>query len=411
MKILQKDKKRTDVKRFKVVLVELNLDGTIGGSYFSLFYLVSGLDKTRFVPIVIFLSPNDLVPKFEEAGIDTRVFRSRKPVTTKNRLIRPFFRLFNFLNAKIHSVRSIVRYTRFLRSEGADLLHLNNSIELSSEWMMAAKLAGVPCVTHERGLLDHYARIPRMLAPSLRAVLCISKAVRENLVDKNFGSLPLHTVPNGLDPKAMKITKSVESIRAQYGVVDDKRLIGIVGNIQAWKGQDVLIRAMIQLRSAFPNLVCLLIGDVSPHDASDQKFHQQLQGLVQDNGLQNHVVLTGYRQDVANHVNALEILVHTSVEPEPFGRVLLEGMALCKPIVASRAGGVEEIVLQDVTGLLCTPGNSDEYANSIARLLSDAQYRSRMGEAGYQRLVAEFDIAQNVKTTEKIYLDIVVNQR
>ena len=113
--------------------------------------------------------------------------------------------------------------------------------------------------------------------------------------------------------------------------------------------------------------------------------------------------MTGYRSDVADCVNALDVMIHASTDPEPFGRVLLEGMALRKPLVASRGGAVPEIVVDGETGLLFEPGDADDLDHALGDLVGNTGRRNRMGEAGYRRLIDEFGLDRNVERTQNLY--------
>jgi glycosyltransferase involved in cell wall biosynthesis len=202
----------------------------------------------------------------------------------------------------------------------------------------------------------------------------------------------------------MKVTRSAAEVRRELGISPQQRIIGIVGNIKAWKGQEVVIRAMSELKDRHPDVICLLIGDSSPQDS---RYRASLEALVRHFDLDGRVVITGFRTDVANYVHALEILVHASVNPEPFGRVLLEGMALGKPLVASGGGAVPEIVVDGVTGLLFDPGSPTSLARSLEQLLSDPSRAAMMGVAGRRRLEAEFSIENNIRATQRLYRAIL----
>jgi glycosyltransferase involved in cell wall biosynthesis len=390
-----------------ILFVESNVDGTIGGSYLSLFFLASGLERRQYKPIVVFSSQHGLIKRFQDAGIDTRVQKARAPFATDRKLLRPVTRAMNFAASRVQRVYCVFQHMRMMRRERICLLHLNNSIEASHEWSMAAQLLGIPLVVHERGILERYSLATRLLARRLSAVICVSDAVRDNLVNHGFGQLPLTTVHNGLDTSDFSVTRSSDAIRGELGLSESVCLVGIVGNMQTWKGQDVVVRAIALLRPEFPDLKCLFIGDVSRRDPVDQAFYGELLRLIAEHRLQDCIVLTGYKADVANYVNALQVLIHASIRPEPFGRVLLEGMALRRPIVASKAGGVIEIVVDGETGFLYPPGNSDELADGLRRLLHDPSLRNSMGAAGYGRLLSSFGVEKNVSATERIYRSIL----
>lgn len=387
----------------RILYVEGNVDGTIGGSYYSLFYLVAGLDRGRFEPIVVFATDNSLVPRFNAAGVRTMIRRPPQPTVMRSAIGGIIAKAANFIRGWMLEP---ARLAALLRSERIALVHLNNSIVRNHSWMVAARLARIPCITHERGINPRFPFRARLLARRLAAVVCISRAVHDNFVANGLASLRLVTIHNGLDPAEMRVTRSTAEIRAELGISAQARVIGIVGNIKPWKGQEVVIRAIARLRDRFPDLVCLLIGDTSPDDSA---YRAQILGQIADAGLAGRVLVTGFRRDVANYIAALEILVHASVNPEPFGRVLLEGMALHKPLVASNGGAVPEIVVDGGTGLLFTPGDSESLAARLLVLLEDAERLERMGNAGYQRMSSEFTIAHNVRTTQELYDEVLAS--
>ncbi len=381
----------------RVLYFEGNAFGTVGGSYFSLLYLVSGLDRRRYEPLVVFAAENALLPRFHSAGVRTLI----RPMATATRLPGKIGRLcakgLNFLRGL---VMEPLRLASLLRRERIELVHLNNSIVRNHPWMIAARLAGIPCITHERGINDSFLARDRWLAKGLNAVVCISAAVHDNLIARGLGHLSLVTIHNGLDPDAMLITQSAREIRSELEVRAEQRLVGIIGNIKPWKGQEVVVQAIGLLRNEFPDLVCVLIGDTSPDDAA---YRDRIETLIDQLGLRGRVLITGYRADVANYIAALEIQIHASIAPEPFGRVLLEGMALGKPLVASGGGAVSEIVVDAKTGLLFEPGNPEALADALRSLLNDPVRAAAMGLAGRQRLDAEFSIQRNVSETQALY--------
>jgi glycosyltransferase involved in cell wall biosynthesis/O-antigen/teichoic acid export membrane protein len=386
-----------DRRATRILYVEGNEDGTIGGSYLSLLFLVSGLDRTRFEPLVLFARENSLIPRFHQRNVRTMVRPPARSVRWRGRVGRSCGKAINFATAVIWQP---LRLALLLRREQVALVHLNNTVRRNHPWMIAAWLARVPCITHERGINDEFSQTDHILSRRLRAVICISKAVEDNFVARGLGELNLLTIHNGLDPAEMRVTRDANELRTELGVSSTARLIGLVGNIKPWKGQELVIYAMEQLRDEFPDVVCLLIGDTSD-DATD--YRREIEQLIDRRGLNHRVLITGFRSDVANYVNLLDIQVHASVSPEPFGRVLLEGMALCKPLVASNAGGVPEIVIDGTTGLLFEPKNVDALAGCLRQLLRDPARARMFGKAGRRRLETDFSVTSNVTRTQDLY--------
>lgn len=385
----------------RILYVEGNDDGTIGGSYFSMLFLVSGLDRARFEPIVLFTRENNLMPRFRERGIRTIVRPRPTPTTLEGRLGRLLSKGVNFYNGV---VAEPLRLARLLRCERIALVHLNNSVRRNHPWIIGALFAGIPCITHERGINDQFQRRDRILARSLRAVICISKAVEENFRLHNLGHLRLVTIYNGLDPAEMRVTRMSNEIRQELGIQPTARLIGIVGNIRPWKGQELVIQAMARLKSEFADVICLLIGDTAESDAG---YRQEIENQLKALGLTGRVLITGFRSDVPNYIASLEVQIHASILPEPFGRVLLEGMALSKPLVASKGGAVPEIVEDGETGLLFEPGNVDALTDGLRKLLMDPERAAALGVAGRRRVVRKFSITCNVQSTQALYARIL----
>jgi glycosyltransferase involved in cell wall biosynthesis len=305
-----------------------------------------------------------------------------------------------FLNFLLGMVVEPVRLMALLRRERISLVHLNNGIIKNHPWMLAAWISRTPSVNHERGINPSFLPRARLLARTLDAVICISGAVYRSMLANGLGHLPMVTIHNGLDVAAMRVTRLPEEIHAEFGLGRDCRLIGMIGHIRSWKGQEIVVQAMAALRDEFPELVCLMIGDVSQEE---REYRNRLARQIDDLGLSGRVLITGNRPDVANYINALAIQVHASIAPEPFGRVLLEGMALAKPLVASRNGAVPEIVLEGITGLLFEPGDPASLAISLRTLLSDRDAALAMGREGRRRLERCFTIQQSTSQVEALY--------
>ena len=193
-------------------------------------------------------------------------------------------------------------------------------------------------------------------------------------------------------------------LRRQFGIGPDGVLFGVVGNIKDWKGQDVLIRALPSLPRSIP-WKCLVIGSVSTAPQS-VAYGRMLEDLVREFGLTDRVVFTGYRSDVPALISALDILVHTSVLPEPFGLVILEGMALAKPVVCSGHGGPVEIVEDGVSGFLVPPGDPKALARRLTTLIESREIREQIGRAALQR-GSLFSVSRHVERVQNVYRSLL----
>jgi glycosyltransferase involved in cell wall biosynthesis len=395
------------VNRKNILYCEGNTDGTIGGSYYSLFFLVDGLDKTLYKPIVIFYTHNNLIPVFEKAGIEVRVFNLPKPLVIikktrsgVNILLMPLALIQKAINYYRFFIWQSIKYTFFLKRHNIELIHLNNTILRGHNWIQAAKIVGAKCVSHERGINTRIPKIARYFGNKLDAIICISGAVNENLKAQGFSSEKLFIIHNGLDPERVKVENDSSSIKEYLGIEDGAPIIGIVGNIREWKGQQVVVEAIALVRKYYPTIKCLLVGDSSDRDKT---YRERIDRLIVDNDLTENIIFTGYQSNVADYVNITDVVIHASILPEPFGRVLIEAMALSKPLIGSRGGAVPEIIEDGITGLMFEPGNVEELALKIQELLDNRGKAIQMGRAGLQRLNEKFHIKTNVAKTEALY--------
>jgi len=397
----------------RVLHCEGNTDGTIGGSYFSLLFLIQGLKGTRYRPFVVFHRANPLQPRFTEAGADVLVLEKRPPI--RFRAVDSAFRRRHpvvavpvvLLQRALNFARflaTVLQFARLLRTQRIGLLHLNNSVTGSHEWMLAALVTRTPYVVHERGINERFSFLARLLAPRASAVICISQAVRANLVEHRVALDNLRVIENGLDPAEVAPRSAPEDVRRSLGIDERSRVIGIVGNIKEWKGQEVVVRALPAILARVPPVVCVFVGSASE---PDRAYEASLRDLISHLGLDAHVIFTGYREHVADFLNVMEVPIHASILPEPFGRVLLEAMALRKPVVGSRAGAVPEIIEYGVTGYTFAPRDSDELSSHVIDLLERPSAARAFGEAGYARLLERFSITANVSRTLRLYDELL----
>ena len=188
-----------------------------------------------------------------------------------------------------------------------------------------------------------------------------------------------------------------------YNIQNARQVVGIIGNIDRWKGQLVVLRAIKELKAVYPDIICLIVGTVLK---GAENYKQELDEYISNNGLDKNVIFTGFIKDIPNIISIFDILVHASIEPEPFGRVILEGMAANKPIVATNEGGVPEIVINNETAILVPMNDSSKMADAIKYYLSNKAIAETMAAKGRQRLIKLFSTEKMVQDVEKVYEDI-----
>jgi glycosyltransferase involved in cell wall biosynthesis len=209
-------------------------------------------------------------------------------------------------------------------------------------------------------------------------------------------------VHNGfsLDEFAVPKPELARQFRERFHLGNEP-VVGCVGRIKlVRKGQEVLVQAAALLQRRGLQARYLFVGAPFP---GNESHLADLQKLIQENGLEDHVVFTGELPDPRPAYAAMDVFVLPSAQPEPFGGVVMEAMAMGVPVIATNIGGSTDQVAEGVTGFLVPPSDPGALANRIERLLRDAVLRSQLGEAGPRRIAEQFSLEQMVRRIERIY--------
>jgi glycosyltransferase involved in cell wall biosynthesis len=191
-------------------------------------------------------------------------------------------------------------------------------------------------------------------------------------------------------------------LRSQGSEMPTGRSVGIVGLLTPWKGHQVGIDAFVKVVTAYSDATLWIVGT-----GHSQEYTKRLKGQVKDLGLNGKVMFTGYVTDAGPFIKNISVLVSASTEPDPFPRVILEGMALGVPIVASAIGGIPEQIEDGINGYLVEPENAEALANGICKLLDNLAQATVMGQAGMAMVREKFTLVQHVNQVESLYASLL----
>ncbi|WP_322071134.1 glycosyltransferase family 4 protein [Paraburkholderia bannensis] len=312
----------------------------------------------------------------------------------------------------IAGVAALVRETR-RRARGADVLYANTQRAMVIG-VLAGKLARKPVVWHLRDIVsdEHFGRVQRAIIKGcaklgLAHVIANSHASAQVFADlTKFNADRIDVVHNGVDESPFRALARVpkEQLRAQIGLPQRAFLVGAFSRLARWKGQHVLLEALLHEPRAHAVFVgAALFGE--------DEYAQELRDFVVKHELQERVHFLGFRHDIAACMRAMDVIAHTSITPEPFGRVVVEGMLAQRPVVASRDGGVKEIVEHGKSGLLCTPGDAVALAGTIASLHDDEALRERLARNGLAVARERFGKEQYVEAVGRVLDGVVTRGR
>jgi len=387
----------------RVLFVEASVGGVLGGSLTGILHLVRHMDRTRFAPEVVLYEDKPAVTAgLAAAGIPTHVLPPL-PVPTpdgsRGVLGRALVRatdLVGVIGPRARAVGGV------LRTRQPDLVYLANGVTANLDGVVAAARAGLPIICHEKG----YRRVgPVERLAARRVDVCIG--MTDDLVHhfQRLGMRPRRwvTIYDGIDCSEFSPGGGA-AVRAEFGIPGDAPVVGIVGHLQEWKGQRLVVEAVGRVRRSHPAVRCLIVGGVH---RNGQEYADALRARIAEPDLAGHVVLTGERADVAACLDAMDVAIHASIKPEPFGRVMIEAMALARPVIAPREAGPLAIVVDGETGLLVPPRDADALAVAITALVADPNRRRAMGRAARARVDAVFDIRHHVRAIEDLCEEVL----
>lgn len=350
------------------------------------------LDFARLRPAHIALTvvlPEDgpLVPALRACGAEVVVGE----VCKLQRVMLSPAGLWRLLRAAAGSLR----FMRGLHRQRQFQLVYSNTVAVFGGALFARR-HGLPHVWHVREIVVGSPALSLLFRKLVRCLsqtaICNSNQTRSWIADGDpLRAARYLAVWNGVDVAAQTVDR--EAARRSLGAAPGEVLFVLVGRINAWKGQQLLVQAFAAMvRQGVAGQGGLRLAIVGSAFAGQEHWLRQLQAAVAASGCAEQIVVQPFRSDVEAVWAAADVVVVPSTDPEPFGRVAVEAMAFARPVIAAAHGGLVEIVQQGITGLLVPPGDAPALTNAMAALAADPSLRAAMGQAGLARQRAVFSV-------------------
>jgi glycosyltransferase involved in cell wall biosynthesis len=364
----------------------------ISGSGINTFISMNGMDKHRYKVDLACAPGGPLIGLVQSHHMDVIPFRN---------MVQP-----------IHPFRdmlTLAELTHYLKKNKYDIIHTHNS-KAGFLGRLAGRWAHVPVIIHTvHGFAFH------MQEPAWRQILfrllerrasrwcdkmifisqpLIDWALRERIV----GNDKIIKIYSGIDLNQFRpVSEETKArIRRKWHMGVEDAVIGIVSKLWEGKGHSTLIKAFQEVKKAIPNAKLVIVGEGYLQDS--------LHALVNELGLNDSILFTGFQMDVSEIIATFDVAVLPSFF-EGMGRVLLEAMAMGKPLIASRVGGIPDLVEDSVNGILTVAGDVQGLAKVIQQILGDKNLSDRMGQAGRNRVTEQFSAAMMVRNIENVYLE------
>ncbi len=388
-----------------------------GGTAKYLANLLPSIDQKAFSIQIAAYGEGPFIQEIEGKG--WKVYRrkswrypwgEKEEIGGKGLIGNPFFNLAKYLFLAaigfIQFTLLIPVISFWLKRKKIRVVHLNNGIRSHLPLLMASHFSGCRIICHFHGWRS-FTHTEQWFTPWVDQFVAISEAGAEFLKDK-IPRRNIIAIPNGL-PAGHPLEKSIAGIktdRAILGISESAKVISIVGRLVEWKGQEIYLKALARTIHDHPNVIGIILG----HDPTpDQHYLIKLKALAEELQISSHIRFLPWQEDVKAIYSISDIVVHASTDPEPFGLVILEAMFARKPVVATRGGGVGDLVVDGKTGILVEPRNVDQFAHALHQLVSDPKFANCLAEAGENRAKTYFTMEQNAARVQDLYLDLLNN--
>lgn len=358
--------------------------------------LVTQLNPKKFHPIVVLPMQGPLVAVLRQHHVEVHVIDY--PI-----LRRKYFNprgLLRYAKQYRHSCRQIVA---LLQHQDVQIIHANTLAVW--EGIYLKRLLRAKLVWHVHEIITSprlvFLVTSLMVGRFANQIVAVSKEVQDHLVSsKLVNPRKIQVIYNGVDTEKFKPLPVSAGLRSEFQVTADDIVVGMIGRINAWKGQITLLRAMVPLLKENPRLKLIFIGGVF---AGEEQRKRDLEAAIANSQVADQIRLKDFRNDLPSVYQLIDVFVLPSTNPDPLPTVVLEAMAAGKPVVGFRHGGVIEMVQDGLNGLLATPIDGDDLTRCIQELVANAGLRSKMGVAARARAVRCYSPQQFIQAFENIY--------
>ena len=371
----------------------------IGGGEYALYSLIKNLRRDIFEPVVFYSHENEIIKRLREDGVQlVNVVLNEKITSVYRDEIKggPLA----FLTYARYLIEGILRVRTLLKKYEIDMLHPHDNLSKIIGGF-AMRTSGGKVVAHCHDLLresfiDSFLKFYQLIF--MNRIIAVSESARKTF--SVLGKIPdkVSVIHNGIDMSIYNCEIKppvLKKVVIEEGCV----VLGIIAVFDECKGHLHLFEAISKMVAAgISGFVCLVIGD--------GREREGLAEFVRARGLEKHIIFLGYRNDIAELLTIIDIVVVPSLK-ESFGMTALEAMAMKVPVVATNVGGLPEIIDNNVTGILVPPGDANSLSRAIVALMNNDELRKKMGVAGRLNVENKFSLENNVRKTEEIYLNVL----
>lgn len=305
-------------------------------------------------------------------------------------------------------------YTQFIEKSKPDIMHVHNMHYFSKPHAEAleevCKKKGIPIVLTAHNVWDEVLYLELIRNIKWNHIIAVSHYIRRELIGAGCADGLVTTVHHGVDTKVFRPDADRRATYKNYPKLKGRPVVFHPARMGMAKGCDVSIKALNIIRENIPDVLMVLAGTKNIIDwgTTQQKDIAYFVNLIKHFKLEDNVFVDSYSIDeMPGLYAASDVIIYPSTAQEPFGLTMLEGMAACKPVVVSRAGGMPEIISDGINGFVIQPKEFDELAGVVTRLLENERLAHRLGSTGKKMVDSYYTKEMVTKNTIGIYRDLL----
>ncbi len=299
------------------------------------------------------------------------------------------------------NIIAIYKLVRLIKKKNIDIIHTHSSVD-SRTGGIAGKISGIPVVRSRHiSIPVSQSRLTWFQYMKLAdKVITSGEFIRNTLIKEN-NMIPDHivSIPAGADEKKYTNNAQVKDVRKEFGLTSDQFVIGMVSVLRSWKGHNYVIEAIKALKEEIPNIHLLVVGDGPKKN--------EILDLISQHSLDKYITLTGYQKDPIPFYKSMDVIILPSYAGEATSQTLPQAMLMGKPVISTDIGGLPEVVINNETGLVVPPKNSQAIASSILNMYSDIELRNKLAIQGRNHALKFFTFNKMIDSTYNVYLDVL----
>lgn len=389
-----------------VRILFLNPSSKLGGAEISLLDIIKNIDRRKYQPILGIPETGPLGELAKKYNTEVMIIKLPRIVILSGRQgnIRNLLAL---LIMPLNIPLVVYRIVSAIKSNGAEIVH-TNGLKFHLFACLAKFFTRFKLIWHFRDIPDEklWKFIILFFAKFFPDRIIVNSDVVGLLFSDKRTKSKIIRIFNGIDTRNFIPKRSPGDIRKSFGF-SNEFVVGMFSMFTEWKGHTVLISAAEKLVRQLNDIRFLVAGEALYDTLRNAGLKEKIEAMAKEKHLNGFIKFTGYREDMPDLINAVDVIVNPSIKPEPFGRVIAEAMALSKPVIITDGGGLSEIVRQNATGIVIPCNDDEALFQAIYKLYKEPALRKQFGEKALEVARFHFSIEEYISKIQNVYENLI----